>query len=207
MSMFASPAGTSTHSTHPQRRPQMPGDDLRPWHEAMGLGGFEKNSPYVDPPSNNTSSSFGSTSTTSPNNPTGSRRRREPDATRRIVVASFNNETDALEILAKAATDADGDGSAEEKESALARKRVSWADDAGRQGVDEFVLVRRGILDEHRLELLVQVFFQHHHAVLVRRAKQSERSADPSPSFRRSGSRTTRRSWRRSRRMTPSSSR
>ncbi|GMK59278.1 hypothetical protein CspeluHIS016_0702930 [Cutaneotrichosporon spelunceum] len=153
-------------SAHPNRRPQMPGDDLRPWPEAMGLRGLEKTSPYVDPPTNTTSSSFGSTSASSPNHPTGSRRRREPDATRRIVVASFNNETDALEILAKAATDADGDGSNGEKESALERKRVSWADDAHRQSLNEFVLVRRGILDEHRLELLVQLFFQHHHPVL-----------------------------------------
>ncbi|BEI89708.1 uncharacterized protein CcaverHIS019_0210700 [Cutaneotrichosporon cavernicola] len=158
--------GSSSQAPHIHRQPQMPGDELRPWHETMGLGGFEKASPYVDPPTNTTSSSFGSTSTTSPNNPTGSRRRREPDATRRIVVASFNNETDALEILAKAATDADGDGSTEEKESALERKRVSWADDAHRQNLDEFVLVRRGVLDEHRLELLVQVFFRHHHPVL-----------------------------------------
>ncbi len=146
----------------------MPGEDLRPWHETMGLGGFDpKPSPYVDPPTNTTSSSFGSTSATSPTNTTG-RRRREPDATRRIVVAIFNNETDALEILAKAATDADGDNSAEEKDNALERKRVSWADDAGRQNISEFVLVRRGILDEHRLEMLVQVFFMHHHPVLVR---------------------------------------
>ncbi|CAK9782838.1 hypothetical protein CC85DRAFT_286422 [Cutaneotrichosporon oleaginosum] len=178
MGAFATPGGAETSTpSHPVannypaqpntlRRPPMPGDDLRPWHDTMGLGGFERASPYVDPPTHTTSSSLGSTSTTSPNNPTGSRRRREPDATRRIVVASFNNETDALEILAKAATDADGDGSAEEKESALERKRVSWADDAGRQNINEFVLVRRGILDEQRLELLVKVFFQHHHPVL-----------------------------------------
>lgn len=142
----------------------------------MGLGGFEqpKLSPYVDPPTNTTVSSFGSASTASPNNPTGQRRRRaqEPDATRRIVVASFNNETDALEILAKAATDADGDGSAEEKDhSSLAQKRVSWADDATPQSISDFVLIRRGILDERRLEMLVQVFFQHHHPVLVSQAE------------------------------------
>lgn len=177
----------------------------------MGLGGFEqpKLSPYVDPPTNTTVSSFGSASTASPNNPTGQRRRRvqnEPDATRRIVVASFNNETDALEILAKAATDADGNGSAEEKEdSRPEHKRVAWADDAGPRNIADFVLIRRGILDEPRLEMLVQVFFQHHHAVLVSEAEGTRLTH--SQSSRRSVSPTTRRNWPRSHRTTRSSSR
>ncbi|KAL1413416.1 hypothetical protein Q8F55_001182 [Vanrija albida] len=133
------------------------------------IGLFDhKPSPLFDPPSTKTVSSIGSVSTESPNHQ-GRRRRNpsEPDATRRIVVASFNNETDALEILANAATDADGDAGAEKgDESAAARnKRVAWDDERPRS-VADFVLIKRGVLDEERLEQLVEIFFQHHHPVL-----------------------------------------
>lgn len=108
-------------------------------------------------------------STSSPNNTTGRRKRlSEPDATRRIVVANFNNETDALEILAKAATDADdGDNGHDQHESSLERKRVSWADAHQHHNISDFVLIKRGVLDERTLEMLVQAYFQHHHPVLV----------------------------------------
>jgi hypothetical protein len=113
-------------------------------------------------------------STASPSNPStgasSSRRKRhsEPDATRRIVVASFSNETDALEILAKAATDADDEPAdkGEENGTRETSKRVIWADGQPRP-LSHFVLIARGILDERMLELLVNVFFTHHHPVLV----------------------------------------
>lgn len=134
------------------------------------LGLFDhKPSPLFDPPSTKTVSSIGSVSTESPNHQ-GRRRRNpsEPDATRRIVVASFNNETDALEILANAATDADGDSGPEKGDDGAAarNKRVAWDDERPRS-IADFVLIKRGVLDEERLEQLVEIFFQHHHPVLV----------------------------------------
>jgi len=128
-----------------------------------------------DPPTNATSSSHVSGSTASPSNPStgGSTRRKrlsEPDATRRIVVASFNNETDALEILAKAATDADDeptDKGEDNGQRGERSKRVAWAEDQPRP-LSQFVLIARGIVDERTLEQLVDVFFTHHHPVLVR---------------------------------------
>jgi hypothetical protein len=114
-----------------------------------------------DPPTIATTSSQASGSSTG-----NSRRKRlEPDATRRIVVASFSNETDALEILAKAATDADEPEDRSDDAPQIS-KHVSWADDAPR-ALAQFPLVARGILDETTLERLVDVFFKQHHPVLV----------------------------------------
>lgn len=83
-------------------------------------------------------------------------------------MASFNNETDALEILANAATDPDGDSGPEKSEQRADRgKHVAWADDAAPRPLSDFVLISRGILDERQLEQLVDQFFTHRHAVLV----------------------------------------
>lgn len=98
-----------------------------------------------------------------------------PDATRRIVVANFSNEVDALEILATAATDEDkanaglsgeeGDGMA--AGMGKSGKRVSWKAEEERS-LAEFVLVRLGIIDEATLWDLVQAYFVHFHPFLVR---------------------------------------
>lgn len=99
--------------------------------------------------------------------PSTRKRRREGDGARRIVVASFSNETDALEILANAATDDKKDqyGGNSEQDRASGRK-VMFEDKVGAR-LDEFVLVKQRILDVTRLELLVRVFFEHHHPALV----------------------------------------
>lgn len=106
-------------------------------------------------------------SSNSGHSPNIRKRRREGDGARRIVVASFSNETDALEILANAATDDKKEGENAPHEKGAGRK-VSFEDRAGAR-LDDFVLVKQGILDVTRLEVLVRVFFEHHHPALVSR--------------------------------------
>lgn len=83
------------------------------------------------------------------------------------MVANFSNETDALEILANAATDDKKDqfGQSAEHDKGSG-KRVVFEDKVGAR-LDEFVLVKQRIIDVARLELLVRVFFEHHHPALV----------------------------------------
>ncbi|KAK4687831.1 hypothetical protein P7C73_g2287, partial [Tremellales sp. Uapishka_1] len=102
----------------------------------------------------------------------------EPDATRRIVVASFSNETDALEILANAATDSEDrkdtdiqeeeEGEDERLKIGEGKKKVGWMDNMAdhRKGLSEFALVKKGILSEELVRTLVEVFFELHHPVL-----------------------------------------
>lgn len=99
--------------------------------------------------------------------PNTRKRRREGDGARRLVVASFSNETDALEILANAATDDKKDqyGGNDEQDRTSGRK-VTFEDKVGAR-MEEFVLVKQRILDVARLELLIRVFFEHHHPALV----------------------------------------
>lgn len=78
-------------------------------------------------------------------------------AARQIVVASFNNESDALSILAHAATD-DEDRTERERRAAAGM---------GRDDLGEFALIKRGLLDEAQLQELVRGFFEHYHPALV----------------------------------------
>jgi hypothetical protein len=103
-------------------------------------------------------------SSTSGHSPGSRKRRREGDGARRIVVANFSNETDALEILANAATDDKKDGDNEPNDKGASRK-VTFEDRGAR--LEEFALVKQGVLDVSRLEVLVRVFFEHHHPALV----------------------------------------
>jgi hypothetical protein len=107
-------------------------------------------------------------SSNSGHSPNTRKRRREGEGARRIVVANFSNETDALEILANAATDDKKDqaGDGHHSDSVSGRK-VTFQDRAAAR-IDDFVLVKKGVLDVNRLELLVRAFFEHHHPALVR---------------------------------------
>ena len=78
-------------------------------------------------------------------------------AARRIVAASFSNESDALSILAHAATDEDNKG----LNPGHAKKEI-------RDDLEDFTLIKRGVLDEVELESLVRAFFEHYHPALVR---------------------------------------
>jgi hypothetical protein len=104
-------------------------------------------------------------SSNSGHSPNTRKRRREGDGARRIVVANFSNETDALEILANAATDdkKEGDNQGNDKG---AGKKVSFGAEVGAR-LEDFALVKKGVMDVTRLEILVRVFFEHHHPALV----------------------------------------
>jgi hypothetical protein len=104
-------------------------------------------------------------SSNSGHSPGSRKRRREGDGARRIVVANFSNETDALEILANAATDDKKDGDSQPNDKGPGRK-VTFEDKAGAR-LEDFALVKQGVLDVSRLEVLVRVFFEHHHPALV----------------------------------------
>ncbi|RSH91336.1 hypothetical protein EHS25_009635 [Saitozyma podzolica] len=121
----------------------------------------------VDPPSipQSTPGSLDSTSTSALSPSSRTKRRQGPDATRRIVVANFSNETDALEILARAATDEDKDRPGDDRGDNKGGKRVAWKDEEKR-GLGEYLLVRLGVLDEGTLWELVQTYFKHYHPVL-----------------------------------------
>jgi len=119
----------------------------------------------TDPPSlTNTTPDSTSTSALSPNqqNHRPSKRHKGPDATRRIVVANFSNETDALEILANAATDEDKGHAG--NASGKGGKHVAWKDTDTQQ---DFLLLRLGILDMSTLLELIQVYFKYYHPFLV----------------------------------------
>ncbi|WWD19715.1 hypothetical protein CI109_104179 [Kwoniella shandongensis] len=118
-------------------------------------------------------SSTASTSALSPGH-RAKKRRTEPEGTRKIVNASLSNEMDALEILANAATDGEGDieGGNNKVKSANGgdTKRVSW--DVGEEDTPpvkelrDFHLIKNGVLDERGLQELVNLFFQHLHPAL-----------------------------------------
>ena len=103
-------------------------------------------------------------SSNSGHSPGSRKRRREGDGARRIVVANFSNETDALEILANAATDDKKDGDSQPDKGP--GRKVTFEDRAGAR-LEDFALVKQGVLDVMRLEVLVRVFFEHHHPALV----------------------------------------
>jgi hypothetical protein len=106
-------------------------------------------------------------SSNSGHSPNTRKRRREGEGARRIVVASFSNETDALEILANAATDDKQDQAGQDiQHDPVSGKKVTFQERAAPR-IDDFVLVKKGILDVIRLELLVKAFFEHHHPALV----------------------------------------
>lgn len=106
-------------------------------------------------------------SSNSGHSPTARKRRREGEGARGIVTASFSNETDALEILANAATDGEKNAqSSSEEDGAASSKKVAWRDQQGAT-LDEFILVRQGIINAETLERLVTIFFDHHHPALV----------------------------------------
>nr|XP_019044036.1 specific RNA polymerase II transcription factor [Kwoniella bestiolae CBS 10118]OCF22966.1 specific RNA polymerase II transcription factor [Kwoniella bestiolae CBS 10118] len=111
------------------------------------------------------------------------RRTAEPDGTRKIVNASLSNEMDALEILANAATDENGEidhGTLTANKNKLLHhlqderlngdtKRVSWdisEEPSPVRELEEFHLIRNGILDEGTLQELVTIFFRDHHPSL-----------------------------------------
>jgi len=99
------------------------------------------------------------------------------------VVANFSNETDALEILANAATDDKKDGDGQPNDKGPGRK-VTFEEKAGAR-LEDFALVKQGVLDVSRLEVLVRVFFEHHHPALVSLTDYPCSKADQtSPSFR-----------------------
>jgi hypothetical protein len=109
--------------------------------------------PPPKPINNPTPQSVDSTSTSALSPAARARKKQNaPDATRRIVVASFANETDALEILAHAATD-------EDKESPTDKPSRAAS-------LANYVLIKSGILDEGMLWALTRHFFEHHHPVL-----------------------------------------
>ncbi|KAK8853288.1 hypothetical protein IAR55_003992 [Kwoniella newhampshirensis] len=118
-------------------------------------------------------SSVASTSGVSPGH-RAKKRRTEPEGTRKIVNASLSNEMDALEILAHAATDGEGDldggDSKNNRTHAGDAKRVAWnigeEDPPPVRALSEFHLIKSGILDESGLHELVDLFFQHHHPAL-----------------------------------------
>ena len=113
--------------------------------------------------SNTTPASMAESSNTSHSNLSPQRHTRRKDATRSIVVANFSNETDALEILANAATDEDGNIVKPET------KKVAWAmgdDLQPPHRLGDFPLIREGIISETTLESLVRSFFEHYHPTL-----------------------------------------
>lgn len=97
------------------------------------------------------------------------RRQHSPDATRRIVAANFSNEIDALEILANAA--AEGDSEEEQKPANEEQKKtLRWdlsEDHTQSQRIEEYCLIKAGVLSVNDLENLVRLFFEHYHPVLV----------------------------------------
>nr|ODN90968.1 specific RNA polymerase II transcription factor [Cryptococcus depauperatus CBS 7855] len=114
-------------------------------------------------------SSTASNTALSPNN--RSKRRKTGTDGRKLVNASVNNEMEALEILANAATD--GEGGKEEgsnKQISGDLKKVSWDDDetekAPARDASAFHLIKLGILDETGLHELVDVYFRHYHPTL-----------------------------------------
>lgn len=104
-----------------------------------------------------------STSALSPTARAKKRQNTNPDATRRIVVANFSNETDALEILADAATDNDDKDKSGGEDDGVSTKRVQFRDHAD---LSEYLLVKQGIVTEAVLWILVHLYFEHHHPVL-----------------------------------------
>ena len=104
--------------------------------------------------------------------PTRSKRRRQhsPDATRRIIAANFSNETDALEILANAAAENESENAGHRSLAEDTSKGVRW--DLGdhiktAKSLEDYCLVKAGILGVADVESLVRLFFHNNHPVLV----------------------------------------
>lgn len=150
-SMFQLPQSHQAVNNNIQNLPQLPIDNTTP----ASLPSVQSVQSHAE-------------SSNSGHSPNTRKRRREGDGARRIVVASFSNETDALEILANAATDDKKDqfGEHNEQDRASGGRKVTFEDKVGAR-LDEFVLVKQRVLDVTRLELLVRVFFEHHHPALV----------------------------------------
>nr|XP_018260769.1 specific RNA polymerase II transcription factor [Kwoniella dejecticola CBS 10117]OBR82927.1 specific RNA polymerase II transcription factor [Kwoniella dejecticola CBS 10117] len=136
-------------------------------------------------PDTTTPGSLGESSVTSGHSPghrSKKRRTVEPDGTRKIVNASLSNEMDALEILANAATDENGDndlslggskskhhGHGHSRSMNGENKRVSWdisEETSPVRKLGEFHLIKSGILDENTLQELVTIYFRDHHPSL-----------------------------------------
>nr|XP_019010426.1 specific RNA polymerase II transcription factor [Kwoniella pini CBS 10737]OCF49207.1 specific RNA polymerase II transcription factor [Kwoniella pini CBS 10737] len=138
-------------------------------------------------PDTTTPGSLGESSVTSGQSPghlSKKRRTIEPDGTRKIVNASLSNEMDALEILANAATDENGEtdlsisgaknknhghGHGHHHSLDDAHKQVSWdisAETSPVRELGQFHLIKNGILDENTLQELVHIYFRDHHPSL-----------------------------------------
>ncbi|KAL7419170.1 hypothetical protein Q5752_006006 [Cryptotrichosporon argae] len=138
---------------------------LRPlWADNLGpMLPDTKPSPVFDPPTSISHPESTTTATTTSPTPGSLNKRRrltaEPDSTRKIVTASFNNETDALEILASAATDENG--------NPVGGERRDWEVKPAKPDarLEDFVLIRRGVMNVDTLEEVVRVFFERHHPV------------------------------------------
>ena len=159
--------------------PQMPpatatslGNTVTPtWPETSGIPqlpqqpqqslSFDANPNPTDYPS--ASDSAGSMVSPSSRN----RRRRSPDATRRIVAASFSNETDALEILANAAAEDDSEGTTQDVKEGDRMVRWALEDDKKAPSLEEFCLVQAKVLTTQDTQDLVRIFFERYHPVLV----------------------------------------
>ncbi|WWD03753.1 hypothetical protein V865_001809 [Kwoniella europaea PYCC6329] len=168
-------SGLSSHSlSQNQMLPPPPSQtSLTPQHH-----------PDTTTPGSMGESSVGSTTGLSPNQPSQHRAKKrrtvEPDGTRKIVNASLSNEMDALEILANAATDENGEidpnmpankgkHPQQDGRSNGDTKRVSWdiSEEASPvRELEEFHLIKNGILDEETLQQLVNIYFRDHHPSL-----------------------------------------
>lgn len=150
-SLFNLPQSHHALGGNAQNLPQLPVDNTTP----VSLPGIQSVQSHAE-------------SSNSGHSPDTRKRRREGDGARRIVVANFSNETDALEILADAATDDKKDhyGDSNEQDGTSGGRKVAFEDRVSAR-LDEFVLVKERVLDIVQLELLIRVFFEHHHAALV----------------------------------------
>lgn len=169
------PQTASSSTSFPSHTQQLGVDETTPASHSSGsaLSAFS--------PNNSSKLSLGGHS--------GGRERRHKDTTadttRRIITSSFANETDALEILANAATDENDndadEGSVYRKGERLSEKEdkhVSWSfremvEEEVEKKLGDFLLVREGIVDEADVWGLVQDFFRCHHPALVRLSRTS----------------------------------
>jgi hypothetical protein len=112
--------------------------------------------------------STGSGAGLSPSQRAKRRRQHSPDATRRIVAASFSNETDALEILANAAAENDEDEHRRAADADELGRAVQWSSHTSApKGLEDNCLVKAHILTTADVEHLVRMYFEDHHPGLV----------------------------------------
>ncbi|WWC91805.1 uncharacterized protein L201_006752 [Kwoniella dendrophila CBS 6074] len=172
----------STSAPPPPQQPlqQQPQQQQQQQQQQQHTGLTPQQNPDMTTPGSIGESSIASTSGHSPGyRSTKKRRTTEPEGTRQIVNASLSNEMDALEILANAATDENGelDHSKPNKHHHHNNsapmdgetKRVSWnisEESSPVRELEEFHLIKIGILDENTLQELVNIFFKFHHPSL-----------------------------------------